>query len=237
MNQLLIRSVTVGMFLLLLGGCKPSKIESPESTDPDSQVVEFDQEITALLELGNSERELPAFTKALESLAAKQDWENQLSECRKRAMDWDEGRAFSVPEGHEQYVVVILKGWDHTIPGKDTQSLILLDSQGRYRDQLSCDINNRLTRMHFGRFQTVLPKEPEHDGARLVIQLDGESARGNFSHQIHHDAKELDYYWGENGLDNDQPTKWETQGLCRVAIRDGEFVVLFPTEAQSRNRR
>jgi hypothetical protein len=28
----------------------------------------------------------------------------------------------------------------------------------------------------------------------------------------------------------DQPTKWDTKGLCRIAIREGQFKVLFPGE-------
>jgi hypothetical protein len=42
---------------------------------------------------------------------------------------------------------------------------------------------------------------------------------GNFSHQVTHEGKTHSYHWGQDG---------PNAGLCRVGIRNGKFVVLFP---------
>ncbi len=117
--------------------------------------------------------------------------------------------------------VVILRGWDHFIPGKDTQHLLLLDRKGRCLDRLSCSINARLTRMVVGSsdsFRTDVLAAPEADGAWLVIRY-SRGVSGNFSHQVTHEGKTHSYHWGQDG---------PKAGLCRVGIRDGKFDVLFP---------
>ncbi len=121
----------------------------------------------------------------------------------------------------EDHVVVVLRGRSHWIPGHDTQYLLLLDQDGRIADRLSCAINNRLTRRFRGHpptFCTDVPPAPETDGARLVVRYSG-SVSGNWSHQVTHEGKTHSYYWGQDG---------PNAGLCRVGVRGGKFVVLFP---------
>jgi hypothetical protein len=136
--------------------------------------------------------------------------------------------------GHDNYVVVNLRGWDHSIPGDDTQHLVLLDHEGRCLDRLSCSINARLTRLyvhHKGIFPTEVPKTPEKDGARLVIRYipeDGGNLYGNWSHEIAHGGRASSYAWPKDKLEGIGPGEWDRKGLCRVAIRDGKFVRLFP---------
>jgi hypothetical protein len=52
----------------------------------------------------------------------------------------DEGYAVYFREGEKHYVVAILRGDNHIIPGDDTQYLLLLDHEGRLLDKLSCAI-------------------------------------------------------------------------------------------------
>jgi hypothetical protein len=47
----------------------------------------------------------------------------------------------------------------------------------------------------------------------------GGSVSGSFSQQTAHEGKTHSYDWGQDG---------PKAGLCRVAIRDGKFVRLFP---------
>ncbi len=138
----------------------------------------------------------------------------------------DEGRAVKVRADGRVYAVLILRGWDHFIPGDDTEYLVLLDRDGRPLDRLSCSVNDRLTRWSGtgGTLLTEVPIVPEWDGARLVIRYvpePGGSVSGNWEHGIEH-AGDVSH-WGWDG-----PTDWGRRGLCRVAIRDGKFVVLFP---------
>src|SRR5262249_20692048 len=127
-----------------------------------------------------------------------------------------------------RYLVVLLKSSTNSIPGSEVQTAILLDSQGKYLDQLACEINSRLTLMDSGQLHTVIPGMPEADGAHLVIRPDGVSARGNFEHHIDHGGIRAGFYWGHDHLLQDEPTRWDTKGLCRIAIEDGRFKILFP---------
>jgi hypothetical protein len=146
----------------------------------------------------------------------------------------DEVSIATFRDGRDTYFVVILRAWDHCIPGDDTQYLLLLDRKGRCLDRLSCSINARLTRMfvhHKGIFRTEVPKTPEKDGARLVIRYipeDGGNLYGNWSHEIAHGGRASSYAWPKDKLEGIGPGEWDRKGLCRVAIRDGKFVRLFP---------
>jgi hypothetical protein len=193
--------------------------------------------VAQLLELKGAVDGRAQIVNRLEAVASKQGWQPQLEECKKHAFfDWDEGRAVLIQAGSIQYVVALLRSRTHTIPGADVQTLILLNKQGKYLDHLACEINSRLSSMHSGKFHTVIPTNPEPDGAHLVIRLDGVSARGNFAHDVHHGGRNAEFYWGHERLPDDQPTKWDTNGLCRICIKDGKFQVLFPSEKDMEQR-
>lgn len=186
--------------------------------------MEINPAVAKLLELQPEAKAIPDFVKRLEALAKDQHWQRQFAECKKLSfLDWDEARAVLLRSGQNPYVVVLLKSWTRTIPGSDVQTAVLLDAQGKYLDHLGCEINSRLTRMHFGRLHTVIPDKPEADGAQLVIRLDGESARGNFSHHVFHGGGKADFYWGDEQLPLKQPTKYDTKGLCRIVIQRREI--------------
>jgi hypothetical protein len=142
----------------------------------------------------------------------------------------EEGFAVKVGDGH---VVAVLRGASRVIPGTDTQYLLLLDREGRLLDRLSCDINNRLTRMFEGSgiFRTDVSGRPGHDGAYLVVRYipeSGDSISGNWSHEIVHQGKTYSFLWDQDRPNAIRSVEWERKGLCRVGIQGGKFVVLFP---------
>jgi hypothetical protein len=67
-------------------------------------------------------------------------------------------------------------------------------------------------------FRTDVLAAPEANGAWLVIRY-SRGVSGNFSHKVTHEGKTHTYAWNDDGPNAD---------LCRVGIRDGKFVVLFP---------
>src|SRR5215471_9081327 len=56
------------------------------------------------------------------------------------------GRAVSLVSGQLQFVIVILGTNPFGVPGVEAQRILLLDSRGNVRDQLSCEINTRYGR-------------------------------------------------------------------------------------------
>lgn len=151
----------------------------------------------------------------------------------------DEGYAVRVRSGQQRYVVAVLWGWGHYIPSWDTQYLLLFSPDGELLDTLSCSINCRLTRVFIkeisGTFRTdVLDAD---DDARLVLRYvpePGGRIAGNFSHWVNHQGRSSAYPWEKGygwGRENEgflRTADMEREGLCRVAIRDGRFSVLFP---------
>jgi len=117
--------------------------------------------------------------------------------------------------------VAVLGGHYPVFPSDETQYIVLLDREGELLDRLSCGISNRLTRMYVdsGTFLTDVLDAPAADGARLIIRYipeKGGSMPGNFSYELSQGAK-------THTLSNE----WDN-GLCRVAVRDGKLVSVFP---------
>jgi hypothetical protein len=140
----------------------------------------------------------------------------------------DEGYAVSVNDGLKDYIVVILRGWTHTIPGDDTQYLFLLSPDGKILDRLSCAVNSRLTResgTFTGSLRTELVHKHGSDGADLIVRYappNREGISGNWCHTVVCRGFVHSYPW------NEEPNDFEKKGLCRVALREGKFVMLFP---------
>jgi hypothetical protein len=168
--------------------------------------------------------------KGLEALAKKRGWQQQLAKCKKSgSLDWDEARAELIRADRDQYAVILLKACTITISGEDYQTAILLDRQGKFLDRLVCEVNSKVT--SFGcELHTVVSRNPEADGAQMVILIDGKSARGNFAHEVYHGGRMGSFLWGDEWLPKEQPTVWDVNGLCRVAIKVRKFKVLFPAK-------
>jgi hypothetical protein len=161
----------------------------------------------------------------------------------------DEGYGIQVGPKHDRHVILVLRGDSHTIPGFDTQFLLLLDRDGRPLDRLSCEISNRLTRFFVGYekdFRTEVLDGHEEDGAQLVIRHipSDDKGWGQCQEQtITHGSQSMRYFrwhpgclldvrdstdWVEWGICRVCSTVWDNSGLCRMAVRDGQFTVLFP---------
>ena len=131
----------------------------------------------------------------------------------------DEGQAVQLRAGR-RYVVAGLWGRFITIPGEDKQHLLLFSESGRLLDELSCSISSRLTMTQWDKFLTEAPKG-EWDGAQLALRYippRGEGVPGNWCYHVTYGGKSYRYGLSES----------VHQGLCRVAVRDGKFAVVFP---------
>jgi len=219
---------SIGLLLLSVS-FDPAGMDEPLSTGS----VATDSDVTKLLELTAKHEKTQDFVEPIKRLAKKRGWEREFAKSRKLwRTDWDEASASAIQVGRASFVVILLKVWDHAIPGTEVQTALLLTEQGKFLDQISCEINSRLTHMHWGELHTVIPSKPEPDGAQLIIRLDGMSARGNFSHHLDHGNEKLEFYWGNDKLPENQPSRLDATGLCRIAIKDMKFQVLFPTKQE-----
>ena len=116
---------------------------------------------------------------------------------------------------------------------------MLFRPDGKLLDTLSCSINCRLTRVFVkevsGTYCTdVIDSETDARLALRYVPEPGGRIAGNFGHWITHQDKSQQYPW-ERGYDWRKVREgalssadMEREGLCRVAIRDGIFSVLFP---------
>jgi hypothetical protein len=211
-------------------GCIPSSVDTQPRSVPAVDAAGSNPTVANLLEF-NAEGQAPAeFVRCLEELSKKQGWQQQYAECKRRSiLGWTQARAVSIRAGEDQYAVVLLNSGPFSIPGLELQEAILLDGQGKFLDQLACEISSRATQFS-GQFHTVVLGNAGADGAQLVMRLDGASARGHLEHRIYHGGGMVKFYWGQNHVPAEQPTKWDAKGLCRLAIRGGKFKVLFPQE-------
>jgi hypothetical protein len=149
----------------------------------------------------------------------------------------DEGYAVRVRSGRRRYVVAVLRGWDGYIPGSDTQYLLLFSPDGELLDTLSCSINARLTRMavESGTFHTDVLDADEDGPPRPPLRPAAGGAdrgqlvpRGDLPCETRRYVWERAYHGEEMGQEALRTADMEREGLCRAAIRDGKFAVLFP---------
>ena len=160
----------------------------------------------------------PASSPDLEKLLQKAFYESE--------------RTVELNTGTGLYYISILRGWDHIIPGEDTQLLVLRDGERKLLDVVSCSINSRLTHMTFGDFITQVLDPPVEDGASLVLRLltcDDREFGGNWSHNVTCHGRIYTYHWHQSSQGAIPAADLKRNGLCRLAIKDGKFAVLFPS--------
>jgi hypothetical protein len=142
----------------------------------------------------------------------------------------DAGRAVTIRSGHRDYVMAILECTISSIPGISAQQLVLMDSNGRLLDKLSCNINSR-----YGRVVTEILEVPDAEGVRVLLVFKPGSFNGSHWHNWHticHGAAAVTF--------REEQTKtasaWDQKGLCRISIEGDRFVILWPemTGAESR---
>ncbi|SRR5258708_2485462 len=96
---------------------------------------------------------------------------------------------------------------------------------------MSCSINNRLTQQVKGEFITEVLEPPAEDGAGFVLRLfptDEREFGGNWSHDVTCHGKIYTYHWDRDRQAAIPAAYLKSKGLCRLAIKDRKFVVLFP---------
>jgi hypothetical protein len=120
-----------------------------------------------------------------------------------------------------------------SIPGSDTQRLLLLNKAGQLLDCVSCSVNARLTQIHHdsATFRVDVINPPDCDGGQLVFRYlpekDG-SVSGNWSHDINYRHRTYTFHWDQSRVDVIPSAIWEKKGLCRVAVANERFFVVFP---------
>ncbi len=146
----------------------------------------------------------------------------------------DEGYAVPIREANTSYVVAILRGWGHILPGDDSQYLFLLDADGKILDRVVCAVDARRTREsveHPGTLHTELPRKPASDGARLILRFlpsAGEALSGSWTHQIVACGQAREVHWDIGKPGDVSFATFKEKGICRVAIHDGKLVVIYP---------
>jgi hypothetical protein len=156
------------------------------------------------------------------------------------------GRCLKVNCNGVGYIVVVLRGEDQ---GKDSGGythdahfLLLFDAGGRLLDQLSCAIDPELNGWWTDEnFRADLLPEGEGDGARLVLRYLGlepciyHNVRPpHYGHSIVYEGKRRNFLWKVRVVEpRSRVTKADLlervkKELCRVAIKDGKFVVTLP---------
>src|SRR5258708_10006545 len=113
--------------------------------------------------------------------------------------DWDyadEGYAFIL---EQRYVVVVVRGWIHCIPGEVTQTLVLLDNSGRILDSIRCTISSRLVGESMdGSLLTELTGSTDQDDGTLAIRYlpaRSEAWRGDWSHDVTYQGRIYTFPW------------------------------------------
>jgi hypothetical protein len=202
---------------------------------PDGEVTPPDPDLEALLRhtARDDRKHKSAFFAALLSLGRKHE-----AKAKEYVPAWTD-RGFAVRARGGQVVAVLREAFV-CIPGSDTQYLLLLGHDGRQLDRLSCEVNSRLTHMHSGVFRTEVPWPAEKDGAEFILRYvpeQGDRIAGNWAHEIRHGGRMYKFSWDQAEPSAVPSTRWEKEGLCRVAVREGKFVVLFPRLGRPANDR
>ena len=130
-----------------------------------------------------------------------------LRDCFSDGWYIDEGYPVEAEAGHGGWVVAILRGDDHIIPGQDTQYFLLLDRKGRLLDKLPCAISNRLTHslVDSSTLGTDRLTPAAEDGATLVVRYvphAGVSVSGNWEHDITYGGRTYRFRWNERRPDS-----------------------------------
>jgi hypothetical protein len=163
----------------------------------------------------------------LDAAPSVTDLEKLLQEAR-----YESDRTVEYKKGSALYYVSILRGCEPKIPGRDTQWFVLRDRERKLLDVVSCSINNRLTNMSFGDFITEVLDPPGEDGAGFVLRLLIENDRdfgGHFSHTVISQGTVYIFHWHPDSQRAVPAADLKSKGLCRLAIKDEKFAVLFPS--------
>jgi hypothetical protein len=146
----------------------------------------------------------------------------ELARAGRAITTFNQGRAVEILTAQGRYVAAILGTPGFTVPGLAAQQLVLIDHPGRILDKVGCGINTR-----YGRLAVDGNNTSEADGAQLVIRFVAPSGTGSTWRNWHTLTYQGQAYTFRED-EHDEPSVWDTNGLCRIGVRKGKFVVLFP---------
>jgi hypothetical protein len=164
------------------------------------------------------------FFRELRAIAEKQG----LNLDRFLKVRVDEAFAARIPEEGATYVVAVLYGYSYVNPIADTHYLMLFDHEGKLLDRISCAWHWTHYSDGFGKLITEVVDEPQNDGAHIVSRyIPGKDKKGLWISSINwvHADKTIGAY---SDQENWTANQWVNRGLCRIAIRNGKFDVVFP---------
>ena len=206
---------------------------SPLATEASGTQPRLVPTFLALLVASGSHKDGMEFYAALSAIAQADGWERH---------DYDSSEIAGVVEGcaaqvdfrKESYVVVVLHWPGLAIPGPDINELMLLDRAGHRLDRVACKVSTRVTQE--GTFRADMLKRPEKDGTQLVIRYvptEGDKMPFNFGHIIHYRGHAYHFEWNPDTHSQANSVLWSQTGLCRIAVQNGKFKVIFPILDQS----
>jgi hypothetical protein len=234
-GSLLVLATTIGIVVRSSLVKKPleSIVGNLQSIEDEQAETFLDPSLKVLLEapVADDPEHKSRFFTSLATLAGKNP-NNFMYETNHWPI-MDEGYAFKIRIADNFYVVAVLRGDTNFIPGIDAQRLILFEPNGHVLDKLSCEISNRLTRWYAdsGQFRTDVLDGAKNSDAQLAIRYipeKGGSVSGNWSHKIIYQGKTYSFYWDQGDPNNIRSPEWESKDHCRVAIRAGKLLVVFP---------
>jgi hypothetical protein len=122
---------------------------------------------------------------------------------------------------------IVLTSSDADLAGEDSHRLVLMDGKGEFLDSLECSIQSQFTHFvnHPRTFWVELCQTPQSDGAHCIFRYHPLLPRAVVvSVHVHHGAGVETFLWDQSGASAD----WEKNGLCRVAVCNGGFDILWP---------
>jgi hypothetical protein len=134
------------------------------------------------------------------------------------------GSAHRIRCGSEAYTLVDLEG-NWALEMHDARYLLLFDKSGNLLDQLVCSVLS--LPLHRSWYLSAEPfSEPCDDGTQVVIRLSRwRNSEGIDDYVIAHDGLRHKFPWSGAVRED---VRREGNDLCRLAIADRKFKVLFP---------
>jgi hypothetical protein len=134
------------------------------------------------------------------------------------------GRAVPVNTGRRYVLIMLEMRALAGGPGAEAQQILLADQRGEILDRIGCSINS-----NYGTLRTEVLDKPGKDGARLAIQFEPWAKEDWLYWQtVNHKGESYTFRYEEPERGAPRPLPPWKDGLCRIAIKDGKFVCVFP---------
>jgi hypothetical protein len=136
-------------------------------------------------------------------------------------------RAVNIEASGSTYMVLIVRRSASIVAFDEACHLVLLEKSGKILDRVSALISNRFADKNSFRCDM---SSGENDEAQLVIRSPIPTRNEFFRYCIELAGKTYRFTWGPDGECGKLPSsELEKSGLCRIAVKDGKFKVLYPS--------